>query len=1069
MNKILKFSLKNAVAISLLVVLVIAGGIYSANNIKVETFPNITYPALFVQATYAGHSTQELEKQLTNPIEDSIKLQKGYDTLTSTSRNNAAMITVSYPFGTDIDKQKTTLEEALNKVSVPDGATVEVKKIDMGAQAVYEVAFVGKDSHDIQSSIENDLVPTLEKVSGVGTVTLDGAKTPKIAIELNQDKAKQYGLTLANIKDAIQMKNYNVSFGQVNNGGTSIPLVMEGKSTNIDDLKNIEITVGIPSQQNQTSSQSSAAIGQTSSQAGSASGAGSQQTSGAAGAGSLAGQTSNYAKAVQQQAAVQPVKLKLSDIANITMTSSEDVITRFNGKDSYLVSVTKAQDANTADVVNNVKAKISSFNKGHHYTIYTVTDQGKDVESSISSLLKEGGFGILFAVIVILLFLRNIRATLIAIVSLPISILSTIAVLKQFDYTLNIMTLGGMAVAVGRIIDDSIVVIENIFRWRQENKDLSMKQVALHATKEVFGAVASSTLATLVVFAPIAFVTGIIGEVFRPFALAVVFSIAASLIVAMILVPVLGSLFFKKVKHVEKTSRLAGLYEKFLRGAFHKKTLVIVLSLLLLAGSFALIPKLGVAFMPADNSNPAMQAKITVPSSLSIEQMDLVAKDVEGYLKNKQGIHHSQVSIGISNNRAMITGGSNNVIQFFIQLKNGQNINDLLSVYQKDIEQIAQHDYKASTVAVTQTQGGSMSAGNNIDIQLYGSDLAKLTDASNKVTNLLTKNNQLKNVTSNLGDEQTQWKLAISSDGDKAGVTYLQLMSAIREYVSTVTVGNYDINGTTQEVDLSYNKKIASKADLDNIELKTAEGTKKVSDVATIDKVNVPTTLYHDNGNQLVKVSAVVKGNNTTKVSNDVKKDVNSLSLPKGINVSFGGGIKMISDGLTSLGLAMGAAVGLVFLVLTVTFSGALTPLVILSSLLFVPIGALGGLLVSGQPISMSAMIGMLMLIGIVVSNAIVLLDRVEKNRKRGLELHDAIVEAAKVRLRPILMTAFATIFALLPLAMSTSSSGLISQGLAVAVIGGLTTSTLLTLIFVPVLYSLVGKFRKHLTDDDLK
>jgi multidrug efflux pump subunit AcrB len=244
---------------------------------------------------------------------------------------------------------------------------------------------------------------------------------------------------------------------------------------------------------------------------------------------------------------------------------------------------------------------------------------------------------------------------------------------------------------------------------------------------------------------------------------------------------------------------------------------------------------------------------------------------------------------------------------------------------------------------------------------------------------------------------------------------------------------------------------------------------KTVNDVATIEEVKVPTTLYHDDGNQLVKVSAVVKGNNTTKVSNDVKKDIDSLSLPKGITVSYGGGLKMISAGLSSLGLAMGAAVGLVFLVLMVTFSGVLTPLVILSSLLFVPIGALGGLLISGQPISMSAMIGMLMLIGIVVSNAIVLLDRVEKNRKRGLELNEAIVEAAKIRLRPILMTAFATIFALIPLAMSTSSSGLISQGLAVTVIGGLTTSTLLTLIFVPVLYSLVGKFRKHLTDDDLK
>ena len=296
MNKILKFSLKNTVAIILLVVLVIAGGIYSTNGIKVETFPNITFPALFVQATYMGHSTQELEDQLTNPIEDSIKLQKGYDTLTSTSRNNAATITVSYPFGTDIEKQKTSLEDAINKVALPDGAKVEVKKIDIGAQAVYEVAFAGKGNQDIQSSIGNDLVPTLEKVSGVGTVNLDGAKTQKISIELSQDKAKQYGLTLANIKDAIQLKNYNVSFGQINNGGTSIPLVMKGNSTSIDDLNNIEITVEGQSQQ--TSSQSSMTAGQTSTKAGSASGAANQQTSGTGSMAAATGQTSSSPNAV---------------------------------------------------------------------------------------------------------------------------------------------------------------------------------------------------------------------------------------------------------------------------------------------------------------------------------------------------------------------------------------------------------------------------------------------------------------------------------------------------------------------------------------------------------------------------------------------------------------------------------------------------------------------------------------------------------------------------------------------------------------------------------------------------
>ncbi|EKN65938.1 acriflavin resistance protein [Neobacillus bataviensis LMG 21833] len=1044
MSNILKLSLKNTVAILLLVVLVIASGIYSTNKIKVETFPNVTFPALFVQATYMGHSTQELEEQLTRPIEESIKQQKGYDTLTSTSRNNGATISVNFPYGTDIDKQKTKLEEVIGKIKVPDGAKVEIRQIDMGAQAVYQAAIAADNSsQNAQALIGNDLVPTLEKVDGVGTVTLQGAKTQKISIELNREKAKEYGLDLQTIRDAIQMKNYKVSLGQVNNEGTNIPLEMQGDMKSLKELTALEITVGQPTQK--ASSQARSAAEQASAQPNNQAGF-SQQ-----------GMNANLPP--------EPVKVKLSDIAEIKTITDQTEISRFNGKESYLISVTKTQDANTAEVVRNVKDKITTFKKDNHFTLYTVQDQGKEVESSISSLVKEGGFGVLFAVIVILLFLRNIRATVIAIVSLPLSILSTIALLHQFNYTLNIMTLGGMAVAVGRIIDDSIVVIENIYRWRQEKgQNLSMKEVALHATKEVFGAVTSSTLATLVVFLPLAFVGGIIGEMFRPFALAVVFSISVSLIVAVILIPVLGSIFFKKVKHVEKRSRLAGLYEKLLRGSFRKKGLVMTLSILLLVGSFALIPKLGISFLPADDSN-AMQADVTLSSTVSIDQMDAVAKQVESFLKNQPEIDYSQVSIGLSNGRGMqMGGGSSNKIKFFIQLKNGQKVNDVMSSYQKNFEEIVQKDFKDSSVTFSETQKSGPPSGNTIDIQLYSSDLAKLTDASDKVTTMLSKNNQLKNITSNLGDEQVKWQLVISKDGENAGVQYLQLMQAIREYLSPVTVGEYEIDGNTQEVTLSYDKKLSSKADIENIDIKTMEGMKKVSNVATIDEVKVPTTLYHDDGKPLVKVSAVIKGNNTAKVTKEVKKDINSLSLLNGVDVTYGGGLKMIQDGFSNMGIAMGAAIGLVFLVLSVTFGGILTPLVILSSLIFVPIGALGGLLISGQPLSMSALIGMLMLIGVVVTNAVVLLDRVEANRKQGIELQEAIVEAAKTRLRPILMTAFATIFALVPLAMSTSaSSGLISKGLAVTVIGGLTTSTLLTLIFVPVLYSLVGKFRKNL------
>ncbi len=1035
-------------AVLILVILVISSGWYATNKIKVETFPNMSFPALFVQATYMNHSASELEDQLTNPLEDSIKQQRGYDTLTSTSSNNTANISIMYPFGTDMDKQKTKLDEAVSKVKVPDGAKVEVKKIDTGAQAVYEVALSAKDSsQDTQKAIEDNLVPALEKQEGVGTVTVQGTKTHKISIEVDQDKAKEYGISLQTIKSAIQAKNYKVSLGQVKQDGTNIPLDLEGSTASSDDIKNIEISGGQSSQQATTSA--------------------TQGGSGQA-AGLVMGATQTAGSASQTTGpTIAAEKVKLSDIATVKDATDQTEISRFNGKESFLISVTKTQDANTAQVVKLVKDKITEFQKSNNVTSYTVQDQGKDVNESISSLLKEGGYGILFAVIIILLFLRNVRATVIAMISLPLSILATISLLQQTDYTLNIMTLGGMAIAVGRIIDDSIVVIENIFRWRQEKGDeLSMKQTAFYATKEVMRAVTGSTLTTLVVFVPIAFVSGMIGQIFRPFALAVVFSIAVSLLVALLVIPILGSMFFKRVKPAKKEGKLVHWYESLLRVSLRRKWVVVLLSVLLLVGSLSMIPKLGVSFLPSSAST-ALQAEIDVPNSVNVNQMDDIAKQTESYLKDQKEIKYSQVSIGLSNDRAMFMGGSSkNKITFAIQLNDKENADSYISKYQKNIDSLSKEKNKDATVTVTESQQGGVSTGNNIDIQLYSSDMNKLTDASNTIVKMLEKNDKLKNISSNVSDGQTKWKLAINDDGNKAGVSYTTLMQAVNEYLSTVSVGQYEVNGTKQEVTINYNKQITSKDDIKNIEVTTQKGKKTVGDVADLTEVQVPSTLYHDDGKPLVKISAVVKGNDTAKVSQSVQQDVKSLSLPSGVDVKFGGGLKMISDGFSSMGLAMGAAIGFVFLVLSFTFGGILTPIVILSSLIFIPVGALGGLLISGQSLSMSALIGLLMLIGIVVSNAVVLLDRVETNRKHGMELVESIVEAAKTRLRPILMTAFATVFALVPLALSTSTNGLISKGLAVTVIGGLTTSTLLTLIFVPVLYAMVGKFRKNLSDD---
>lgn len=1026
MQGLLGFSLKNTVAITLLVIFVLIGGIYATKKIKIETYPDVSFPALFIQSTATNNSADEMEEQVTNPLEDGIKQLGGYDTLTSTSSNNTATIEVEYPYGTDMDKQKQQLQSIIDNTDLPDGTETKVQDFSLSDTAVYEGAIAQNTSNKhLQEAIEDDLVPNLKKVEGVANVTVEGEKTPEISIAVDKNKAEQYGLTLQTIQQAIQSQDYKVSLGEIDKHDETIPLELKGTLKSIDDLKRIEIPLGT-SQNNENNTQ----------------------------------------KAVMNKPK-QTQNITLSDIATISQTSDQSEISRFNGKDSYLISVTKKQDANTDQVVRQVKKQMKQFSEDHKSTLYTVTDQGKEIEDSVSSLLREAGLGILFAVAVILLFLRNIRATIIAMISLPISILATIWVLKGLDYTLNIMTLGGMAVAVGRIVDDSIVVIENIFRWRQEKQSYTPKQIALYATLEVSKAVASSTIATLVVFLPLAFVSDVVGQLFRPFAISVVLSIFFSLAVSLLLIPVLGSKFFKKVSHVEKEGWISKYYEKLLRAVLRKRFIVIVVSLLLLIGSFALISKLDVAFLPAGEGN-TLSAKISLPKSVNLYQADDEAKMIENYLKNQQDIDYSQVSIGVAHG---LRGGqkSNNTISVNIQLKKSKNADALLDHFQRGIQDVVSKQYKDADVNVSATsQQGGVSSGNNIEIELSGGDLSKQTNAANDIIDLLNQNKQLKNISSNQSDEQKKWRLTINEEGKKDGVQYTQLMQSVKEYLSTVSVGSYDMNGTTEDVLLNYNSKMTSKEDIENIKINTQKGVQTVGDVADIKEVKTPTTIYHDNGEQVTQVTADIKGNDTAGVTKQVIKKVQALSLPKGVEVQqISGGLADIKSGFSSLGIAMGAAVVLVFLVLSVTFNGIVTPLVILSSLIFVPVGALGGLFVSGEPLSISAMIGMLMLIGIVVTNAVVLLDRVETNRKNEMPLIDAIVEAAKHRVRPILMTAFATIFALIPLSLTPETSSLlISKGLAVTVIGGLLTSTLLTLIFVPVFYSIVGKRKKHIKEE---
>ncbi|BBI32298.1 efflux RND transporter permease subunit [Cohnella abietis] len=1011
MSWLSKISLKNGAAVIILCAVVMGYGLFSATQIKQQTFPDLEFPAVFIQAVYPGASTEEVEGEVTTPVESSLMGMKGYDSLTSTSFENGASIFLQYPFGSNMDEINTNVQAAIAKLKLPSRAEVSVQRLSINSQPIYVAAISSNkdNAKAMQSKLENDVAPKLRKLEGVNSVMLGGTDLEEIQIHVDKEKASQHGISLNAIQTAIQSLDYALPLGAVTQDETAIPIRLVGSINSLQKIEELKLSSGIPAD-----------------------------------------------PAVSNQ-------VKLSDIAEISTMASQKEITRFNGKQSFTISVMKDQDANTADVANLVKDTLSKYVEAGEIDIRVIADHGAEIEHSVSSLVKEGLFGTLFCVIIIFLFLRNIRATVISILSLPISIFVTIALLNQMGYTLNIMTLGGIAVSIGRIVDDSIVVIENIYRWRQEKgKEMKGKELAYKATKEVIGAIASSTIATVVVFLPLAFVSGIIGEFFRPFSYAVVISIITSLLVSVMLIPVLGAKFFKKAKHHEEETSLQRRFEKLLRGALKRKTLSISIAFILLFGSLATIPIIGVTFLPS-SSTPSAVINLELPSKSGLDQTSELSQIVEGYVKDLPGVVDYQVSIGGRGDNPFEKSSALNKAKFNVTFTDKTKIDELLNQIEKELPTIVNTAVPETQIEIKEgAEAAGPPSGNGVDVNLYSNQPNELATAAKQIEQLMRQNGDLKEVTNNLTDVTPKWVLSLNQTGIDANISSFLVMQVVNEQLRPVNVGTYTLDGKELAINLSYKQTIGSKEQLENIAIPTAMGIKKLGDIADVTESTAPNSINHEDGKNYAKVSALVKGSDTAKVTGEVQKAIDGLSLPSGVEVKFGGGLQMINEGFASIGIAIGSAICLVFLVMSMTFGGIRTPLVIMSSLLFVPVGALGGLLITGQALSMSVMIGVLMLVGIVVTNAVVLLDRVEKNRKTGMEVTEAIIEAAKIRLRPILMTACATILALVPLAFSSSSSSsLISSGLAITVIGGLFTSTLLTLIVLPVIYQITSKRRK--------
>jgi HAE1 family hydrophobic/amphiphilic exporter-1 len=823
---------------------------------------------------------------------------------------------------------------------------------------------------------------------------------------------------------------------------TQQSVVVNGKLTTLDELKNLPIPI----------------VGLGGAQHANPQAAGPSANLNPAGQGQGAGMMAPPSE-------VQLPTVKLSDIADINMVGKSQSISRTNGKPSIAVQIVKSSDANTVDVgnaVHNAVVKAQKDIPGLH--VVTTMDQAQPIKDSVKTMLEKAILGAIFAMIIILLFLRNFKSTIISVVSIPLSLLIGMVLLNQMGITLNIMTLGAMTVAIGRVIDDSIVVIENIYRRMSlSDEPLKGRELIISATKEMFVPIMSSTIVTIAVFLPMGLVTGMVGELFLPFALTIVFSLLASLLVAITVVPMLAHSFFKKgvkqkLRHDKKQWKLATYYRNILNWSLNHKWVVSIIAIFLLVGSLCLVPFIGVSFIGSDEQKSIAITYSPNPGQ-TLDDVKKVGTEAEKYFEHRSHVEIVQYSIG-GGNPMMMGPGQDNSALFFVQY--AKDTPNFAKEQEKVIADLKKMTTKGRWGTVDMSSSGSS---NNLTVNVYGNSIEQIKPTISKIQAIMKDNKNLKNVDTSLSKNYVEYSLVVDKEKlSELGLTTAQIGSALgqnnqQQLLTSIKQDGKDMNVYLESDTNTYN----NIDDLTNKTVTSPTGkTVKISDVTKVVKGQTSDTITRKNGDIYASVTGEIKTKDVSKVSQDVQKEVNKLSLPTGVKTSMGGVTQDINQSFSQLGLAMLAAIAIVYLILVITFGSALVPLAILFSLPFVIIGAFIGLFIAGETISISVMIGALMLIGIVVTNAIVLIDRVVRKEKDGLSTREAILEAASTRLRPILMTAIATICALIPLAvgMEGGSGGLISKGLGISVIGGLTSSTLLTLIVVPLVYELLMKRR---------
>lgn len=1020
---IAEFCIKRKVTTIMAFIMVVIFGIMSFTSLPLSLLPNIEIPMIIIVTTYQA-GPEEVENLVTKKIENACASVSGMEELVSSSSENISMVMVSFSDEVNLDTASIDLREKIElaKASLPDKAgTPTIMKVNPDSMPVVTLALQGDDLSRLQNISENTISPALERIAGVASVDILGGYENEVKIDTYADKIAGYNLSVGYITQILAAENVTMPVGSVDNGNQSLNVRLDGEFNEVSDISNILIPL---------------------------------PTGGS---------------------------IRLSELADVSLKPKEQTaISKINGENCITLSVTKQSGVNTVQVSENIKKTLEELSKENSEIEYTVTmDQSDYINLSVNSVIQNIIIGIILAVIILFVFLRDFGSTTVIAISMPICIIAVFLVMKALNITLNLMSLGGLAMGVGMIVDNSIVVLENIFHFRTDGK--SRKESCIEGSKEVALSITASTLTTVAVFLPIGLSGGTSGMMFKEFTITIATLMFASLFIALTLVPLMCYFLMGRSKNAFKDSekqnkkydnRYVKKYKEILEYFITHRRIALLISVIMFVVFLLMIGLSGVELIPGmDQSMISVTAELPIGSELDeCEEIGdkIVAIITETIPDELESISYST---GGSTMASMLGGGSSNTVSVTANLvgisERKESTSELANKLRGKFEDIAGAQITVSDAGMMDL---SSLSGGDISVEISGNNYEEVLAVSEELVDLISAIPDASDVESSASDQTSQVNIYINRENASYfGLTAATIGNAVYSELSGISQTELKMDGDEIDITVAGDARTTDSLDeLKNVLIPTGTGGSiPLSLVADVKVELAPLSISRTNQTRTVTITGNSLSEDAAGISKAVQNVLDNYDFPEGVIADNGGEMEEIQESFKTLAYALVVALGLVYFILAVQFESFIMPIIIM---LILPVGLLGsliGLPLTGKPISMPAFIGVIMLAGIVVNSSIILIDYIKIRRTRGESKNEAIMNACPRRIRPVLMTTLTTILGLVPMAIGMGEGSEMMAPMAIVMITGMIISTILTLFFTPVYYSVIDSLTSKFVKPD--